>query len=66
MSRGKGSTTLTTVQGNKITATMSGIEIVLTDSFGNTARITTADASQCNGVIHVIDSVILPQKYNLL
>lgn len=66
MSRGKGTTTLTTVQGNKITATMSGIDIVLTDSFGNTARITTADANQCNGVIHVIDSVILPQKYNLL
>lgn len=62
MSRGKGSTTLTTVQGNKITATMSGIDIVLTDSFGNSARITTADANQCNGVIHVIDSVILPQK----
>ncbi|MFT4830903.1 MAG: putative surface protein with fasciclin (FAS1) repeats [Psychroserpens sp.] len=66
MSRGKGTTTLTTVQGNKITATMSGIDIVLTDSYGNTARITTADANQCNGVIHVIDSVILPQKYNLL
>tara|TARA_R110002051_G_scaffold72189_1_gene130573 strand:- start:1970 stop:2533 length:564 start_codon:yes stop_codon:yes gene_type:complete len=62
MSRGKGTTTLTTVQGNKITATMSGIDIVLTDSFGNTARITTADVNQCNGVIHVIDSVILPQK----
>lgn len=66
ISRGKGKTTLTTVQGNKITATMSGIDIVLTDSYGNTARITTADANQCNGVIHVIDSVILPQKYNLL
>ncbi|ALM07255.1 hypothetical protein SB49_05160 [Sediminicola sp. YIK13] len=66
MSRGNGTTTLTTVQGNKITATMSGIDIVLTDSYGNTARITTADANQCNGVIHVIDSVILPQKYNLL
>ncbi|MEB8329310.1 fasciclin domain-containing protein [Flavobacteriaceae bacterium KMM 6897] len=66
MSRGKGTTTLTTVQGNKITATMNGIDIVLTDSYGNTARITTADANQCNGVIHVIDSVILPQKYNLL
>ncbi|MEJ1222114.1 fasciclin domain-containing protein [Sediminicola sp. 1XM1-17] len=65
MSRGKGTTTLTTVQGNKITATMSGIDIVLTDSFGNSARITTADANQCNGVIHVIDSVILPQKNSI-
>lgn len=62
MCRGKGMATFTTVQGDEITATMSGIDIVLTDNFGNSAKITTADANQCNGVIHEIDSVILPAK----
>ncbi|MGI9552507.1 MAG: fasciclin domain-containing protein [Aurantibacter sp.] len=63
MCRGKGKATFTTVHGDEITATMNGIDIVLTDSFGNSARITTADANQCNGVIHEIDSVILPGKF---
>ena len=62
MCRGKGVATFTTVQGNVLTATMEGIDIVLQDKFGNTAKITTADANQCNGVIHVIDSVVLPKK----
>ena len=62
MCRGKGKATFTTVQGNKITATMSGIDIVLTDNLGNSAKIITADIDQCNGVIHGIDAVILPQK----
>ncbi|MEL6918200.1 MAG: fasciclin domain-containing protein [Bacteroidota bacterium] len=62
MCRGKGKATFTTVQGNEITATMRGVDIVLTDNFGNTAKITTADSNQCNGVIHEIDSVILPKK----
>ncbi|MCG2461026.1 fasciclin domain-containing protein [Flavobacteriaceae bacterium F89] len=62
MCRGKGKATFTTVQGDKITATMSGIDIVLTDNLGNSAKITTADVNQCNGVIHGIDTVILPQR----
>ena len=62
MCRGGGVATFTTVQGNLLTATMDGLDIVLSDSFGNKARITTADENQCNGVIHVIDSVILPKK----
>ncbi|WP_273567143.1 fasciclin domain-containing protein [Maribacter halichondriae] len=62
MCRGNGTATFTTVQGDDIVATMSGIDIVLTDVQGNTARITLADADQCNGVIHEIDSVILPEK----
>ena len=60
MCRGEGSASFTTVQGDKLIATMKGIDIVLTDSNGNTARITTADAEQSNGVIHEIDSVFLP------
>ncbi len=61
MCRGAGKATFTTIQGDEITATMEGIDIVLTDWYGNTARITTADANQRNGVIHVIDSVIMPK-----
>ena len=62
MCRGNGKATFTTVQGKEITATMSGIDIILTDCLGNQAKITLADADQCNGVIHEIDSVILPRK----
>lgn len=62
MCRGAGKATFTTVQGDELTATMDGLDIVLTDNQGNTARITTADYNQCNGVIHEIDSVIRPGK----
>ncbi|MDO6517027.1 fasciclin domain-containing protein [Zobellia uliginosa] len=62
MCRGKGKATFTTVQGDTITATMKGIDIILTDSFGNKATIVVADSNQKNGVIHEIDSVILPGK----
>lgn len=62
MCRGRGSATFTTVQGDEITATMQGIDIILSDSLGNSAKITTADSNQCNGVIHEIDRVILPGK----
>ncbi len=56
----KGLTRYTTVQGNKITATMNGIDIVLTDHMGNTAIITKADIMKSNGVIHDIDTVMRP------
>ena len=59
---GKGKTSFTTVQGDEIFATMNGLDIVLTDSSGNTAKIVAADANQSNGVIHEIDGVILPKK----
>jgi len=62
MCRGGGKASFTTVQGDELIATMDGVDIVLTDSNGNTAKITYADANQCNGVIHQIDSVIQPAK----
>lgn len=62
MCRGMGKATFTTVQGDQLTATMEGVDIVLTDNLGNTAKITTADSNQCNGVIHEIDSVIRPSN----
>ena len=62
MCRGEGTATFTTVQGDAITATMQGIDIVLTDNLGNTAKIVSADSIQSNGVIHEIDAVIRPTK----
>lgn len=66
MCSGKGKAIFTTVQGEDLTATMQGIDIILTDQFGNSAKITAADANQCNGVIHEIDSVILPKRISFL
>jgi uncharacterized surface protein with fasciclin (FAS1) repeats len=58
---GNGSAELTTVQGGKLTATMQGDAIVLKDEKGGTATVTIADVIQSNGVIHVIDTVLMPQ-----
>ncbi|MBO0593023.1 fasciclin domain-containing protein [Cellulophaga sp. E16_2] len=54
---GKGRTTFTTITGDILVATMKGLDIILTDKYGQQSIITKADANQCNGVIHVIDSV---------
>lgn len=60
--KGKGSATLTTLSGGSLVATMNGNHnILLTDENGGTANITVYDVYQSNGVIHVIDSVVLPQ-----
>jgi uncharacterized surface protein with fasciclin (FAS1) repeats len=58
--KGGGKATFKTVQGEELTFTMPGSGIVITDSKGGTANITTADVIQSNGVIHVIDSVLMP------
>ncbi|NYF81203.1 fasciclin domain-containing protein [Granulicella arctica] len=58
--KGGGKATLKTVQGEDLTATMSGSSIVLTDAKGGTSTITTADVFQSNGVAHVIDTVLMP------
>lgn len=62
MCRGNGKASFTTVQGKKLEAHLDGYDIVLTDPMGNTARITTADLNLKNGVVHEIDSVILPAQ----
>jgi uncharacterized surface protein with fasciclin (FAS1) repeats len=59
---GKGKAMLTTVQGGRLTAMMKGKKIVLKDEKGGTSTITIKDVNQSNGVIHVIDSVVLPGK----
>lgn len=58
---GKGSANLTTVNGATLTAKMNGKRnITLTDAKGGVANISTYDVHQSNGVIHVIDSVLMP------
>jgi uncharacterized surface protein with fasciclin (FAS1) repeats len=57
---GGGTATLTTVAGEKLTARLSGNSIVITDAKGGQSAVTTADVMQSNGVVHVIDSVLLP------
>ncbi|OYU81171.1 MAG: fasciclin [Flavobacterium sp. BFFFF1] len=56
---GGGKAVLTTVQGGKLTATMSGSKLVLTDEKGGKSTVTIADVYQSNGVIHVVDSVVM-------
>ena len=58
--KGHGKATLKTVQGEDLVASMSGKNIILTDAKGGTATVTTADVFQSNGVIHVIDTVLMP------
>jgi uncharacterized surface protein with fasciclin (FAS1) repeats len=57
---GGGKYEMTTVEGGKLTATMKGKKIMLTDEKGGMATITTANVYQSNGVIHVIDTVLMP------
>jgi len=57
---GGGTATLNTVAGVPLRARMSGSNIVLTDAQGNTATVTTANVYQSNGVIHVVDRVLIP------
>ena len=57
---GGGTANLTTVQGETLKVMMHGDEVMLTDAKGNTAMVTTADVMQSNGVIHVVDKVLMP------
>ena len=61
ITNGKGSVTLTTVSGGKLTASMEGGKVKLTDEAGNAAYVIATDLKGTNGVIHVIDSVVLPK-----
>ena len=57
----KGKVTLTTVSGGKLTASMDKGKVKLTDESGNSAYVTATDLKGSNGVIHVIDGVLLPK-----
>jgi uncharacterized surface protein with fasciclin (FAS1) repeats len=57
---GGGKATLKTASGGTLTATMSGPNVMITDDKGGAATVTTADVYQSNGVIHVVNKVLLP------
>lgn len=52
---------LTTVQGAKLTVNIADGKVTLTDAKGNKSTVVKADIKAKNGVVHVIDSVVLPQ-----
>lgn len=56
-----GSAMLKTVEGEALTVTMIGGVLTVTDSKGDMAHVTTPDVFQSNGVIHVVDRVLLPK-----
>ena len=56
----KGSFKITTVQGGTLTATLNDGGVVLTDQKGNTSKVVLTDVAASNGVIHAIDSVVMP------
>lgn len=58
--RGGGSATLRTVSGGTLTAMMSGDSIMLRDEKGNTSNVAISNVYQSNGVIHVVDTVLMP------
>jgi uncharacterized surface protein with fasciclin (FAS1) repeats len=59
--KGGGSAMLRTVSGGTLTAMMSGDSIVLRDEKGNTSNVSISNVYQSNGVIHVVDTVLMPR-----
>ena len=57
---GKGKAVLTTVQGEPLTASLMGKRVMLTDAKGGKSMVTIANVMQSNGVIHVVDTVLMP------
>lgn len=56
-----GSYNMQTVSGDALTAVVKGKSLYIFDEAGGAARVTIADVNQSNGVIHVVDDVLLPQ-----
>lgn len=57
----KGKAEFTTVSGGKLWASMKGKNLILTDEKGGTSTVTIRDVFQKNGVIHVIDTLVMPK-----
>lgn len=60
--KGNGMTELTTVNGGTLTAMMDNGMLMIKDGAGNISTVTIADVNQSNGVIHAVDTVVLPSK----
>ena len=58
---GKGKVTLKAVSGGTLTASLKNGKVILTDEKGGTATVTATDLKAGNGVVHVIDAVVLPK-----
>ncbi|MGN7811568.1 fasciclin domain-containing protein [Flavobacterium sp. 22076] len=58
---GKGKAVLKTVSGGTLTAWMEGKDLYISDENGNKSKVSIADVNQSNGVIHVVDAVLLPK-----
>lgn len=59
---GNGKATMKTVSGGTLTAWMKGKDLYITDENGGKSKVTIADVNQSNGVIHVVDAVVLPKQ----
>ena len=59
---GNGKAILKTVSGGTLTAWMKGKKLYITDEKGGMSEVTIADVNQSNGVIHVVDTVLLPKS----
>ena len=57
---GNGRATLTTVSGDALVVTTSGSNVMVTDEKGGTATVSIANVYQSNGVIHVVNKVLVP------
>jgi len=60
--KGKGKAEIKTVSGGTLTAWEKDGAVYVSDENGNSAQVTIADVNQSNGVIHVIDTVLLPKS----
>jgi len=58
---GKGKAELKTVEGGSLWAMMDGKKLYLVDEKGNKSWVTIADVNQSNGVIHVVNTVLMPK-----
>ncbi len=58
---GNGKAAIKTVSGGTLTAWAKGKDVYVTDENGNSSKVTIADVNQSNGVIHVVDAVLLPK-----
>ncbi len=58
---GNGKAMLKTVEGEDLTVSMDGTDVIITDAKGGKAKVTIPDVMQSNGVIHVVDTVLMPK-----
>lgn len=61
-----GQMTVNTVEGQALTVTAEGGTVTLTDALGNTATVVSADSEAGNGVIHVINGVLMPGEGEMM